>query len=82
MSNLDKYNNIFQEVFSVAKENLNADFTILSVEKWDSVAHMELISKIEDEFGIMLDTNDIIDFSSYIKGISILTKYSVDIEEN
>ena len=34
---------------------------------------MGLIAALEDAFGIMMDTDDIIDFSSYEKGIEILS---------
>ena len=38
---------------------------------------MTLISELEDKFSISIDTDDIIDFSSYKKGKEILknTKY-------
>mgnify|MGYP001987092630 FL=1 len=38
------------------------------------------MSALEDEFEIELDTDDIIDFSSYSKGIEILKKYKVEIK--
>ena len=41
---------------------------------WDSVGHMSLIAELEDAFDIMMDTDDIIDFSSYEKGKEILAK--------
>lgn len=46
---------------------------------WDSVAHMVLISEIENAFEIMLDTDDVIDFSSFEKGKEILRKYDIEI---
>lgn len=39
---------------------------------------MSLIGKLEDTFDIMFDTDDIIDFNSYSKGIEILKKYDVE----
>jgi acyl carrier protein len=38
---------------------------------------MSMMAALESEFDIMLETEDIIDFSSYMKGIEILTKYEV-----
>lgn len=77
MKNIDKYNNIFKKVFSVEEGQLNEEFSILNVEKWDSVAHMELITQIEDTFGIMLETDDIIGLSSYTNGLELLGKYDI-----
>ena len=46
---------------------------------WDSVGHMGLMAAIEDAFDIMMEPDDIIDFSSYVKGKEILsTRYSID----
>ena len=38
---------------------------------------MQLVAALEDAFDIMLDTDDIIDLSSYDKGKEILAKYDV-----
>ena len=50
-----------------------------SIETWDSVGHMSLIVSIEEEFGISFEMDDILDFSSYSKGIEILRKYLVEL---
>jgi len=47
------------------------------VEKWDSLAHMSLVAALEDEFDVMLDTDDVIDLSSFGKAREILGKYGV-----
>lgn len=77
MSNLEKLNNIFAEVFSVDVSALGADFDNKSVENWDSVHQLSLTSGVEDEFDIMLDAEDILGFSSYEKAKDILKKYDV-----
>jgi acyl carrier protein len=48
-----------------------------SIPEWDSVAHMTLIADLEDAYGIMLDTDDIIAMSSVGKIREILQKYDV-----
>jgi acyl carrier protein len=50
-------------------------------DKWDSLAHMSLIAAIEDEFSIMLDTDDVINLSSFVEATRILGKYGVDFDE-
>jgi acyl carrier protein len=52
-----------------------------SIPEWDSVGHMALVSELENKFGIMLDTNDIIDMSSVGIAKKILGKYGVSFEE-
>jgi len=54
--------------------------TYQSVDNWDSIGHMNLIASLEDDFDIMMETDDIIDFSSFEKGIEIMAKYGVDIQ--
>jgi len=48
-------------------------------DNWDSVAHMVLMSEIENTFGVMLDIEDVVDFSSFEKGKEILRKYNVEL---
>ena len=51
-----------------------------SIEQWDSVAHMELVAEIEEAFGIMLDTEDVLALSSFKEAIRILTNYGVSFD--
>ncbi len=74
MSNLELYNNAFKEAFGV-EENELAGLEYQKTASWDSVGHMNLIAALEDAFDIMMDTDDIIDLSSYEKGKEILAKY-------
>lgn len=78
MNNLEKYNKVFCESFEINENNL-VGLQYQGTELWDSVGHMTLISTIEDAFDIMMETDDIIDFSSYEKGIEILkNKYGIE----
>lgn len=79
MSNLEKLNNIFCEVFSVESSSLGVDFNNTSVEGWDSVHQLSLTSAVEDEFDIMLDAEDILEFNSYNNVKAILAKYDIEI---
>ena len=78
MTNKEKYINSFIEAF-----NINKDAAVIAkyqvTQSWDSIGHMTLISLLEDAFDIMMDTDDIIDFSSFKKGMEIMQKYDVEI---
>ena len=78
MTNLEKYNNVFCENLNVKEDQLTG-LKYQGVELWDSVGHMTLVAALEDAFDIMLDTDDIIDLSSYEKGKEILKKYGVEL---
>ncbi len=79
MSNKEKYDNVFIECFSVTHDVLNEKFDYQCVPSWDSVGHMGLIAALEEAFNIMMETEDIIEFSSYTVGIEKLKKYNVEI---
>ena len=78
MSNLEKYNKVFCDTLQISEEQLNG-LEYQGVELWDSVVHMTLMAELEDAFDIMMETDDIIDLSSYEKGQEILAKnYEVE----
>ena len=79
MDNLQKYNEVFKECFSLDDADLDVALVYQSVSSWDSVGHMKMIATLEETFDIMMDTEDIIDFSSYEKGKGILLKLGVQI---
>ena len=79
MANKDKYDKIFIKCFGLDKSKLKKDIKYDSIPKWDSVGHMSMIAKLEDEFKISMEMDDIIDFSSYKTGIKILKKYKIKI---
>ncbi len=78
MTNYEKYLNVFVESFSVSADDaVNLEYQ--GIPEWDSVGHMGLVAAVEDTFDIMLDTDDIIDFSSFVKGKEILSKnYNIE----
>ena len=77
MKNLEKYNNAFVQVFGAKAEDLNDNYGKETVEEWDSVHQLSLISEFEEAFDIMFDPEDIMEMTSYAKGKEILAKYDV-----
>ena len=80
MTNIEKYRQAFAEGLEIDAESVNLEeMKYQDIPEWDSVGHMGLIAALEDSFDIMMDTDDIIDFSSYEKGLEILAKnYGVE----
>ena len=78
MSNSDKYDEIFQTTFMVEQSSLS-ELKYQDVEAWDSVGHMAMIAELEEGFDIEMDIDDIIDFSDYQTGKTILAKYGIEI---
>jgi acyl carrier protein len=77
MSNLAKYNDVFKSVFNVQEEALNGNFSQDSVDNWDSISHLSLITSLEEQFNIMFDAEDILKLTSYEQGKEIMAKFEV-----
>tara|TARA_B100000315_G_scaffold156010_1_gene144592 strand:+ start:215 stop:454 length:240 start_codon:yes stop_codon:yes gene_type:complete len=77
MSNKKKYRHIFIQSLSINEKKFNEKIKYNEISEWDSIGHMTLMSVLEEKFSISMDTDDIVDFSSFEKGIEILEKYGV-----
>ena len=68
---------VFAESLMIDPASVTDELAYQSIKEWDSVAHMVLVTALEDNFEIMLDTDDIIAMSSVAKVREILAKYDV-----
>lgn len=68
----EKYAGVFAEVLGVRPEEVPG-LCYHGIPSWDSARHMELVAAIEAAFGVTLDPDDILDFSSFEKGREILS---------
>jgi acyl carrier protein len=71
----ERLTKVFSETFGVAPESITYELEYASIPQWDSVAHMALIVALEDEFDIMIETDDVIDMSNVKKAEDIVNKY-------
>ncbi|WP_017756434.1 acyl carrier protein [Calidifontibacillus oryziterrae] len=76
--NLHKLRGIFAETLGIPEAQVTDDLQYNRIEEWDSIAHMALVSAIDDGFEIMMDTDDVIELSSFAKAKEILKKYGVE----
>lgn len=73
MSKIEMYKKAFIDAFQL-EENQLEGLVYQAIPTWDSVGHMALVAALEQEFDIMMETDDIIDLSSFERGIEILSK--------
>jgi acyl carrier protein len=73
-----------ERVFSAFKEALDLDGQVdtsslvyRDFPKWTSMAHMTLISILEQDFDAMLETDDVLNMSNFEKAVEIMSKYAV-----
>ena len=78
MSNKQKYQDIFIKSLSIETKKFNEKIKYNEIPEWDSIGHMTLMSGLEDDFGISIETDDIVDFSSFKKGLEILEKHKIE----
>lgn len=77
MNHLDRLRAVFRMAL-----NLPADVDVDGLEyravpQWDSLAHMALIAAMEDEFSVMIDTDEMIDMASFAKAAELLEKHGI-----
>ena len=78
MTNLEKLNQIFCEVYSVEESALNEDFVNTNVETWDSIHQLSMVAAIEEAYDLMMDAEDILEMTSYVNVKNLLaSKYEI-----
>ena len=78
MSNKQKYQDIFIKSLTIDSKKFNENLKYNEIAEWDSIGHMTLMSELEEGFNISMETDDIVDFSSFKKGMEILKKYKIN----
>ena len=68
---------VFAASLDLPLDSISNDLRYNTEPKWDSVAHMALIAAIEMAFDILIETDDVIDMSSFLKAKEIVAKYGV-----
>jgi acyl carrier protein len=74
---MSKLHNIFAEVFKVKESDYTDETEVVSFKEWDSMAHMLLITRIEDVYNIQLDGDDIAIMRTIGQFKQVLQKHSV-----
>jgi acyl carrier protein len=66
---------IFSEVMGVDPAEVSDQTAYELFEPWDSLKHMEMVARFEEEFGVDLEIDDVIDMSDLGKINEILDGY-------
>ena len=77
MDNTEILREIFAGALGIDKGKVTDSLEYNSIPEWDSVAHMALVAAIDQAFDIMMDTDDVIDMSSFKVAKELLAKYNV-----
>ena len=81
MSNLVVLERTFRDSLGLGQDCDLSEIAYGQIEEWDSVAHMQLVAAIESAFDIMMDTDDVIEMSSFCIACGLLTeKYGIRLD--
>jgi acyl carrier protein len=78
MTHSEQLAHVFAETLGIDIDTVIDSLQYNSIPEWDSVNHMALVVAIDAEFDITMDTDDVIDMSSFGKAKELLAKYNLD----
>ena len=68
---------VVSRVFGVEPQSLDESSTPESVEGWDSMGHVNLVTALEQHFNVSIDIDDVMEMGSVGKIREILVAYGV-----
>jgi len=74
---MGKFEKLFGEFFGIPEQEVHDDIKYQEIENWDSLNHLNFVSKLEEEYKVEFDMDEIIDMSSVKKIKEILKKHNV-----
>jgi acyl carrier protein len=69
----EKIISVMASVFEVDQSSINENTSPDSLEKWDSINHMNLVLALEEEFGVSFTDEEILDMMDF-KLVELLVK--------
>ena len=69
---------VFSEALGIDRSLVSDTLAYNEIQEWDSIAHMSLVAALEENYGIMMESDDVIGMSSVAKAREILSKYGVE----
>ncbi len=81
MTGIERYRSVFINNLKLEDSFDDTEIKRNETKNWDSVGHISLISDIEDEFGVMFEMEDILNFKSYSDGLETLRRYGVELDK-
>ena len=77
MSQLDIFEELLVEIFDIKRDEIKDDVTPDDLEDWNSINHMELCAKFEEEFEIELDVEEITEMQTLGLMKAVLKRHGV-----
>jgi acyl carrier protein len=79
MGNDQKFRSIIGTVLGIPEDQVTDDLSPEMVDTWDSLNHINVISALEQEFGVTLATDNLADSQSIPRLKALLSEHGVTI---
>jgi acyl carrier protein len=73
----DRLRDVFVQALDLGDDVEVENLKYRDIEAWDSVGHMALVAAIEDEFEVQLETDQVIDMSSFKVALDMLRGFGL-----
>ena len=61
-----KLKQIMSNLFEIEEDEITDESSIDNIENWDSLKHINMIIAIEEEFGISIDEEEMVEMTSFV----------------
>ena len=72
-----KLKTVMADVFEISPDKIDGSTTMDSIEEWDSLRHIELLTMVEEKFGIELEMEEMIEMITFEDIKRILTSKGI-----
>ncbi len=79
ISNMEQLTGIYREVLDRPDLQLSPELTARDVEGWDSLAHVQIIVKVEKLFGIEFELDDFMEIRNVGDFFALLQRYGIEL---
>ncbi|MHA1383019.1 MAG: acyl carrier protein [Candidatus Helarchaeota archaeon] len=79
MSNLEKFLEMVAEVFEIDKSDISDELTPDDIEVWDSISHMDLMARFEEEWGVTFDVEELTEMETIGLMKEALVRHGVEL---
>lgn len=77
MNHEERLKQIFADALGIDRSLVRDELEYNSIPEWDSVSHMALVAAIDSAFGILMETDEVINLSSFGRAKEILSRYGI-----
>ena len=73
--NEEKLKEVIGDTFDIDEDDISHETSNETIEQWDSLNHLRLVTALEGEFDISLTMDEINTMTSYPKIVELVTKH-------